>query len=310
MTDTTNAQTTRASPLQVVRVLPRAVKNLRADGMTDFAAAMTYHTLQALFPAVIACFSLAAIFGGTSLLDRILDYVFSASPDIRNSIKPALTSAVSSHGTAGVFGVLGILLALNSASGAFQAAGRALNIVGGVKESRGFIHQKLNAIGATLLLMALAIMTLALIVVGGGFAKDIFHGLGLPEGLAEGWNWARFPVAFVLAVVIYALIYYLAPDEVESRFSLWSAGAAVGVAVWLLASLLFYLYISMFAPYAKTYGAIAGIVILLVWLWLTNLALLLGAEVNAALAGKQTPSGTKQAEAEFPEAEQSEPALG
>lgn len=278
----------RRPPLrEVIRMLPAVVKKLQADGMTDYAAAMTYYTLQSLFPAVIASFSLAALFGGRSLMEKILNYVFSASPDIRKSVQPALETAVSSQGTAGIFGILGILLAINGASGAFQAAGRALNVIGEVTETRSFIRHKVSSIAATLVLIVLAVVTLALIVVGGSFAKDILHGIGLPEGLAGPWAYLRFPVAFALTIVIYAFVYYTAPNGVVSKFTIWSIGAAIGVTVWLLASIVFYIYIAKFASYAKTYGAIAGIVILLVWLWLTNVALLLGAEVNAVIDGKR-----------------------
>lgn len=272
---------------EILRMLPAVIKKLQADGMTDYAAAMTYYTLQSLFPAVIASFSLAALFGGRSLMNEILDYVFSASPDIRKSVQPALETAVSSHGTAGVFGLIGIVVAINSASGAFQAAGRALNVIGEVSETRGFLRHRLIAIGATLVLIVLGVITLALIVVGGSFARDILHGVGLPTGLAQPWSYLRFPVAFALTILIYALIYYLAPNGVVSKFTIWSIGAAIGVSVWLLASIAFYVYLATFASYAKTYGALAGIVILLVWLWLTNVALLLGAEVNAVIDGKR-----------------------
>jgi len=156
----------------------------------------------------------------------------------------------------------------------------------GVKEDRGFVRRKVNDIGWTLLLILLTLVAFTLIGSGGSVAEWIFDQIGLGNVAVTIWTILRWPIAMGVAVAIFAIVYFVAPDAEERKFRYLSVGAIVGVVVWILASAAFFLYVANFGNYS-TYGAFAGPVILLLWLWLTNLALLFGAEVNAILDEKK-----------------------
>ncbi len=174
-------------------------------------------------------------------------------------------------------------MSLNGASGAFGAAGRALNKIFRVEEGRGFVKRKVTDLAWTLAVMALALITFVLIFLGGGLASDVLGKIGLGDTGATLWLYLRWPAALFVTMTIYAIVYYAAPN-VEVRHFRWiTVGAITGVVLWILASALFFVYVSNFSSYSATYGAFAGAVILLVWLWVTNVALLFGAELNAVV---------------------------
>ena len=185
--------------------------------------------------------------------------------------------------------VIGLALSLNSASGAFGAAGRALNRAWRVHEGRGFVRRKVEDLLWTLLLIVLVLITFVLIFLGGGLASDVLGLLGLGETAADIWRIARWPAAIVSAMLIYAILYFAAPNVEVRRFQWITPGAAFGVIMWIAASALFFVYVSTFSSYSATYGAFAAVVILLVWLWLTNVAVLFGAELNAAIDVRRSP---------------------
>jgi membrane protein len=192
-------------------------------------------------------------------------------------------TAVRLHSGAGtVLLVLGLATALYGASGAFGAAGRALNVIAGHDEDRSFVERKAGGLAWTLLLIVLGVLVLVLVFLGGGVAHDLFAAIGLGSTAAGIWTVARWPAAILVMIVIYAIVYWAAPDA-RNRFRPFTPGAAAGVVLWGAASGGFFLFVSSFGSYNATYGAFAGVVILLVWLYLTNVALLLGAEINAVL---------------------------
>jgi len=179
--------------------------------------------------------------------------------------------------------IIGLATALNGASGAFGAAGRALNKIFRVEEGRGFVTHKVFDLVWTLVVMALALITFVLIFLGGGLAADAFDKIGLGDSAATVWLIIRWPAALCMAMLIYAILYYAAPN-VEVRHFRWiTPGAVFGVLLWIVISVLFFFYVSNFSSYSATYGAFAGAVILLVWLWVTNIAFLFGAELNAVV---------------------------
>jgi membrane protein len=253
--------------------------------MTDNAAALTYYSLLSLFPALLFCAALLGVFGQQGLIDDAASYLRDAGApsDTIDAVTGALKSAQEQRGTAIVALIIGLATALNSASSAFGAAGRALNKIFRVEEGRGFVKHKLVDLGWTLAVMALALITFVLIFLGGGLASDVLGKIGLGDTAATVWLFLRWPAALCVTMLIYAIVYYAAPN-VEVRHFRWiTPGAVVGVLLWILASALFFLYVSNFSSYSATYGAFAGAVILLVWLWVTNLALLFGAELNAVV---------------------------
>jgi membrane protein len=260
--------------------------------MSDWAAALTYHSLMSLFPALLFGVAVLGVFGQQGLIADTADYLKAAGapPDTINAVTSALDSAQSQRSTAIVALVIGLALALNSASNAFGAAGRALNRAWRVDEGRGFVRRKLNDVLWTLVVLMLVLMTFVLVFLGGGLASDVLGWLGLGQTAADLWLYARWPAAIVSATLLYAVVYFAAPNVEIRRFQWITPGALFGVVSWIVASALFFLYVSNFSSYSATYGAFAAVVILLVWLWLTNVTLLFGAELNAAIDVRRSPS--------------------
>jgi membrane protein len=271
--------------------LKAAFKRFQSDEMSDHAAALTYYSLLSLFPALLLAVAVLGVFGQQSLISDTADYLKTAGApeDTVDAVTSALDSAQSERSTAITALVLGLVLSLNGASGAFGAVGRALNQVWRVEEGRGFVRRKANDLLWTVIVLALVLVTFVLIFLGGGLASDVLGLLGLGETAADVWRIARWPGALASATLIYAVVYFAAPNVEVRRFRWITPGAVFGVLTWILASALFFFYVSNFSSYSATYGAFAAAVILLVWLWLTNLVLLFGAELNAAIDVRRSP---------------------
>jgi membrane protein len=259
--------------------------------MSDSAAALTYYSLMSLFPALLLAVAVLGVFGQASLITDTADYLKTAGApdDTVNAVTSALQSAQEQRGAARTALVLGLVLSLYSASGAFGAAARALNRVWRVEEGRGVVRRKAGALLWTLVVLVLVLITFVLIFLGGGLASDVWGWLGLGDTAADVWRIVRWPAAIWSATLVYAVVYYAAPNVEIRRFRWITPGAVLGVAIWLAASALFFVYVSNFSSYSATYGAFAGAVILLVWLWLSNVALLFGAELNAAIDVRRSP---------------------
>ena len=275
----------QAGPALTFPDFKAAFSRFRKDEITDNAAALTYYSLLALFPALLFCAAVLGVFGQQGLIDDAASYLRDAGApqDTVDAVTGALQSAQEQRSKAIVALIVGLVISLNGASGAFGAAGRALNKIFRVEEGRGFVKHKAQDIAWTLCVMVLAMITFVLIFLGGGVADDLFGKIGLGDTAATVWMYVRWPAALVVAMTIYAIVYYAAPN-VEVRHFRWiTPGAVVGVVLWILASALFFVYVSNFSSYSATYGAFAGAVILLVWLWVTNVALLFGAELNAVV---------------------------
>lgn len=271
--------------------LIRAAKRFQADQMTDHAAGLTYYVMLSLFPALLASVALLGLFGGTELVTQATDSLREggASATTIDGVEEALSGTIEGAGGAvSVALVLGLAVALYGASGAFGAAGRALNVVYGIDEERGFVRKKATNLAFTVVVLALALVALACVFVGGSLANDIFGLIGLGDTAAGIWRVARWGVAIVAAMLIYSVVYAFAPDHADRRFAWITPGSALGVVLWLLASGGFFLYVANFGRYEATYGVFAGAVILLLWLWITNLAFLFGAELNVELERQRT----------------------
>jgi membrane protein len=259
--------------------------------MSDHAAALTYYSLMSLFPALLFGIAVLGLFGQETLIPDTADYLKSAGApsETVDAVTSALDSAQSQRDTAITALVFGLVLALNSASGAFGAVGRALNQAWRVDEGRGFVRRKANDLVWTLIVIVLVLITFVLVFLGGGLAADVLGWLGLGDTAADVWRFARWPGALVSAMLVYAVVYYAAPNVEVRRFQWITPGAVFGVLMWIVASALFFVYVSSFSSYSATYGAFAAAVILLVWLWLTNVVLLFGAELNAAIDVRRSP---------------------
>jgi membrane protein len=268
-----------------------AFKRFSHDEMTDKAAALTYYSVQSLFPALLFAVAVLGVFGQQGLITNVGDYLKGAGAPAEtvDAVMKALASAQANRGAGIGALVLGLVVSLNSASGAFGAAGRALNVVWRVEEGRGMVRRKLNDLEWTLAILGLVLACFVLLFLGGGLASDVAGWIGLGDTAAGVWGIVRWPALIVVAMLIYAVVYYAAPNVEVPRFRWLTPGAVFGVVTWLVASALFFLYVSNFSSYSATYGAFAAAVILLVWLWLTNVVLLFGAELNAVIDVRRSP---------------------
>jgi len=270
----------------------RAVKKFRADNMTDRAAALTYYAMMSLFPALLVGVSLLGLLGDESLVTKAVDYAREngAPTEVTDALQASLRALVDSAGGAvSATLVFGIAVALYGAAGAFGAAGRALNEVHGVEETRSFLRHKLSDLAWTLVVIALALVALFSVFLGGGMASDLFGTIGLGDTAAGIWRVARWGVAIAAVLAIYAIAFAFAPNVHPRRIRIITPGAIVGVLIWIVASMGFFFYVSNFGKYGATYGAFAGAVILLLWLYLSNIAFLVGAELNAVADREHSP---------------------
>ncbi|MGH2969004.1 MAG: YihY/virulence factor BrkB family protein [Solirubrobacteraceae bacterium] len=281
----------RPGPALEAADFKRAFERFQKDQVTDHAAALTYYALMSLFPALLFGVAVLGLFGQQGLITEAADFLRStgAPPETIDAVTGALDAAQQSRGTALGALALGLVTSLYGASGAFGAVGRALNAIWRVDEGRSFVKHKLHDLGWTLVVLALVLVTCVLIFLGGALSGFVFDQVGLGSTTAEVWRFARWPAALLAMILIYAVVYFAAPNVEIRRFRWITPGALFGVALWLLASAAFFFYVSNFGSYSATYGAFAAAVILLVWLWLTNVVLLFGAELNAVIDLRRSP---------------------
>jgi membrane protein len=274
-------------------VVRKTAREFSDDQCTDLAAALTYYSVLALFPAMIALLSLVGLFSRpqdtVDTLLQILDDLGAKSA--ANTLQPTLEQLARSQG-AGIALVLGLATALWSASGYVGAFGRAMNRIYEIEEGRPF--WKLRPI--MLVLTAVTVLLTAVVAIGlalsGKAADAVGKAVGLGSTVVLVWNIAKWPLLLGVVVLIVALLYYATPNVKQPKFRWMSVGAFVAIVVWVIASAAFGFYVSNFSSYNKTYGSLAGVVVFLLWLWLTNLALLFGAELDAELErGRQLQAG-------------------
>ncbi|MDQ4129792.1 MAG: YihY/virulence factor BrkB family protein [Actinomycetota bacterium] len=263
----------------------RTVTAFYDDQITHHAAALTYYGLMSLFPTLLFGLSLLGLLGHyPETYEAILSYLRGLVPDTTlGTLDAALRGALQSKGTAATALVLGLVVTLYGTTGALEAARRALNVVFEAGGDRSFLRRKAIDIASSVLLIGLVSATLVLLFVGGGLARDLFGFLGLGSTAAWVWGLVRWPAALAVAMLVFAFVYYVTPDVEQRAFRWITPGALAGVTVWLAASATFSFYVSNFADVNATYGSFAAAIVLIVWLWLTNLALLFGAELNAEI---------------------------
>jgi membrane protein len=266
-------------------ILKRTVVSFYDDQMTHHAAALTYYALMSLFPAVLLALSLLGLLGQyPDTYNGIIGYLEEVAPaSVVDPLDRSLRGALQSKGTAATALVISVAVALYGTTGVLEASRRALNVVFEVDGGRSFLRRKAIDVASTFVLMALVLATLLLAFVGGRFAEDLLGFIGLGSTAARAWNLARWPGAVAIAMLIFAFIYYVTPDVKQRSFRWVTPGAAVGVLLWLLASFGLSAYVSRVADVGAFYGTFAGAILLVAWLWLTNVALLLGAELNAEI---------------------------
>ncbi|MCU0283682.1 MAG: YihY/virulence factor BrkB family protein [Candidatus Nanopelagicales bacterium] len=261
-----------------------AASEFASDECTDLAAALTYYAVLAVFPALLALVSLLGVFGqGEATVNQILELVQSVGGSaVPAQVEDVIRGLVGAGG-AGLSLVLGLALAIWSASGYVGAFGRALNRIYEIDEGRPFWKLRPAQLLVTVGLLVMAAIVLAGLIVSGPVAEGIGEALGIGTTATTVFQWAKWPLILLVVVVMVALLYYFTPNVRQPKFHWISVGSVLAILAWIVASLAFGFYVSNFSNYNRTYGALAGVIIFLLWLWITNLALLFGAEVDAEL---------------------------
>ncbi|MEH1167028.1 YihY/virulence factor BrkB family protein [Micromonospora sp. CPCC 205539] len=262
----------------------RTVREFQDDSLTDWAAALTYYGVLSIFPGLLVLISLLGLLGN-SATEGVQDTVNQAVPDgsIREIITEAIKSADQNGGLASVAAVIGLLAAFWSASGYIGAFMRASNTIYDVPEGRPIWKTLPIRAGVTALIGVLLLASAVIVVFTGRLAELVGDAVGLGSTAVTVWDIAKWPVLLMLVILMFAILYWASPNARHGGFRWVSPGGVLAMVIWLVISGLFAFYVSNFGSYNKTYGALAGVIIFLIWLWLTNIAILLGAEFDAEL---------------------------
>lgn len=270
---------------RTVSVLKDTLAEFKEDNLSDWAAALTYYGLLSLFPALIALVSIIGLVGDAQTTTRkVTEVITELGPEsAAETFKGPVESIASSRGTAGFAFVLGLAVAIWSASGYVGAFIRASNVVYGAEEERPFWKLRPLQIAITVAMVLLAALLALGLVLTGPIVSAIADPLGIGSTAVTLWEIAKWPVMALIFILMVSVLYYLAPDAQLRGFRWVTPGSLVAIVIWALASAAFALYVANFGSYDKTYGTLAGLVALLVWLWITNLAILFGNALNAQM---------------------------
>jgi membrane protein len=264
-------------------VLKRTVAEFKDDNLTDWAAALTYYGILSIFPALLVLVSILGVIGD-SATQPLIDNLGAVAP---GSAQEIFTSAIKnlqkSQGAAGILVIVGLAGALWSASGYVAAFMRASNVIYDVEEGRPIYKTLPVRVILTLVLLVLLAVSAIGVVATGGLAEKIGDLLGVGGTAIDVWDIAKWPVLLLVVSFMFALLYWAAPNVKPTGFRWISPGGLLAVLGWVIASAAFAFYVANFGSYNKTYGALGGVIIFLVWLWLSNIMVLLGAEFNAEL---------------------------
>jgi membrane protein len=286
------------SPTEITKpswryVLRKTLREYSADQVNDLAAALTYYGTLAVFPAMLAFVSILGIFGNAKkTTDGVLNLLGGLVPaSTLDAIKGPIDSLTHSP-AAGIGLVVGILGALLSASGYVRAFSRAMNRIYAIQEGRPFLRLRLITLG-----LLAAVIAALLVVVSGPIATQIGQVLGLGGAVLVVWNVVKWPVLVFIAILLLAILYYATPNIRQPKFRWMSMGSLVALLVWAIASVGFAFYAANFSKYNTTYGSIGGIIIFLLWVWISNNALLFGAELDSEIErGRELQAGIKAEE--------------
>lgn len=265
-------------------VLKRTVKEFGDDNLTDWAAALTYYAVLSIFPALLVVVSLLGVFG-QSATQPLVDNLGAMAPGpARQIIDTVLQSLQNGRSAAGFATVMSVAIALWSASGYVGAFIRASNVVYEMPEGRPVWKTLPLRLAITTVLVLLMAVGAVAVVFTGGLADQAGRFLGIGQTALTVWGIAKWPILVVVVTLVLALLYWAAPNVVHPGFRWITPGSLLAVTVWVIASAVFGFYVAHFASYSKTYAALAGVIVFLVWLWITNIAVLLGVEFDAELA--------------------------
>jgi membrane protein len=274
-------------------VARKTAREFSDDQCTDLAAALTYYAVLALFPAAIAILSLVGLVGqGAKTVETLLQILRDiGASSAADTLEPTLTQLSQSQNS-GLGLIIGLAAALWSASGYVGAFGRGMNRIYEVDEGRPIWKLRPTMLVVTVLTVVLTALVALGLVLTGPAAKAVGDAVGLGSTVVTVWNIGKWPVLLAVVVLIVALLYYATPNARQPKFRWISVGAVVAILTWIIASALFGFYVANFSDYDKTYGSLAGVIVFLLWLWITNLALMFGAELDAELErGRELQAG-------------------
>jgi membrane protein len=262
-------------------VLKRTVREFREDNLTDWAAALTYYAILAIFPALLVMVSVLGLIGESAtqpLLDNLTEVAPGPAEEIVTS---AIQNLNQNQGAAGILFVVGLATALWSASSYVGAFMRASNAIYEVREGRPFWKLRPVQIAITLVMMILVAIGAVAVVLTGPLAEQVGNVIGIGDAAVTAWDIAKWPVLVLLVSFMFSVLYWAAPNVKQPGFRWVTPGGVLAVVLWIAASAGFALYVANFGSYNKTYGSLGGVIVFLIWLWISNVAVLLGAELNA-----------------------------
>ncbi|MGR6974216.1 YihY/virulence factor BrkB family protein [Streptomyces cynarae] len=279
-------------------VLKGSLREFKNDELTDRAAALTYYGVLSLFPALLVLVSMLGL-TGKSTTDQVLANVKQFAPgSARDILTRAVQQLQGSTGTGSVMAIVGVVLAVWSASGYVAAFIRAANAVYDVPEGRPAWKVLPVRVGVTVVLLVLAVVSALIVVFTGGVARQAGAALGIGGTALTAWSIAKWPVLVLLVTLMIAILYWASPNARVTGWRWLTPGSFLALVIWMIASAGFAFYVANFASYNKTYGTMAGVIVFLVWLWITNLAILLGLEFDAEVARQRAVAGGYPPEAE------------
>ncbi|MCX2927573.1 YihY/virulence factor BrkB family protein [Streptomyces sp. NEAU-W12] len=272
-------------------VLKGTLKEFKKDELADRAAALTYYSILALFPALLALVSLLGIVG-QSTTQTVLDNIEQLAPGaVQDVLRTAVQQMQGQSGLGSLVAIAGLLLAVWSASGYVAAFIRSANGVYDVPEGRPVWKVLPVRVGVTVVLMVMAVVSSLIVVFTGSLAQQVGGALGIGDTALTVWSIAKWPVLLLLVTIMIAILYWATPNAKVRGFRWLTPGSFLALLIWMIASAGFAVYVANFGSYNKTYGTFAGVIIFLVWLWITNLAILLGLEFDAELARQRAVAG-------------------
>ena len=297
----------KGSMFQTVK---RTLTEFKEDNLTDVAAALTYYAVLSIFPALVAMIALVGLVGNPQTITKELTKLVSSigPASAAQTFKQPIASLAHGSSATGILLIAGVALALWTASGYVGAFMRASNTIYEVEEGRSVIKLRPLQMLVTLILVVLLALVLMALVVTGPIASKVGSAIGAGTTAVTVWDIAKWPVLFIVVIFMIGVLYYAAPNARLRGLKSIMPGALLAVVIWLIASAGFAYYVANFGSYNKTYGTLGAIIALFVWLWITNVAILLGAEVNAERErSRQLRDGTPGAERELQLEERSAP---
>ena len=292
------------------QTVKRTMTEFSEDNLTDRAAALTYYAVLSIFPALVAMIALVGLVANPRTITRELTKLVSSigPASAAQTFREPIASLAKGSSATGILLIIGVAAALWTASGYVGAFMRASNTIYEVEEGRSLVKRRPLQILVTLVLVVLLALVLVAIVLTGPIARAVGSAVGLGGAAVTVWDFAKWPVLLIVVTFMIAVLYYASPNARLRGFKSIIPGSLLAVAVSLLASAGFAFYVANFGSYNKTYGSLGAVIVLLVWLWITNVAILLGAEVNAERErSRELRDGTPGAERELQLEERSAP---